>query len=176
MKQRSATIALLIFGAALLRIVPHPWNVSPVAAMALFAGSLYRRSWLAFLVPVAALLASDAVLGFYREMPIVYASFAAIVLIGRLVQRTQPLSIAGGAIAGSVLFFVVTNFEVWLFDGLYPHTASGLGTCYIAAIPFFRNTLLGDLAYAASFFGLFAAAEGLFPSLREPSSTMPLSA
>jgi hypothetical protein len=120
---------------------------------------------------LAALFLSDTVLGFYHGMIWVYGSFALIVCLGlQLQSRRRLLTIAGAALAGSVLFFALTNFGVWASDGLYPRTIAGLGACYLAAIPFFQNTLAGDLVYTALLFGGFALVENKFPALREPTA------
>jgi hypothetical protein len=162
-------LALLsaIAAAAALRLVPHPPNFSPIGAMALFSGAYLGRRGMAFVAPLAALLLSDLVLGFYAGMNFVYASVALIVLIGWWVSsRRTVLGIAAGALAGSVSFFVITNFGMWLFSGFYPLTAAGLGACFVAAIPFFQNTVAGDLFYAGLLFGGFALAEHFAPRLR----------
>jgi hypothetical protein len=162
-------IALLsaIAAAAALRLVPHPPNLSPIDAMALFSGAYLGRRGIAFVAPLAALLLSDAVLGFYHGMATVYATVALIVVIGWwLSLRRTPLRIGGAAIMSSVLFFVITNFGMWLFSGFYPVTYAGLVACYTAAIPFFQNTIAGDLFYATLLFGGFALAERLMPRLR----------
>jgi hypothetical protein len=162
-------IALLsaIAAAAALRLVPHPPNFSPIDAMALFSGAYLGRRWVAFVAPLAALLLSDLVLGFYHGMATVYATVALIVVIGWWVSlRRTPLRIAVGAVAGSVTFFVITNFGMWLFSGFYPVTYAGLVACYTAAIPFFQNTIAGDLFYALLLFGGFNLAETMVPRLR----------
>jgi hypothetical protein len=101
-------------------------------------------------------------------MEVVYVSFALIVAIGLWLQKHRTvLPIVGAALVSSVLFFVVTNFGVWVFDSLYPKTLEGLIACFVAAIPFFRNTLLGDLLYTAVLFGGFALLEQKLPVLRE---------
>ena len=172
-KPRFTTLAGLIFLAAAARVIPHPPNFTPVAAMALFGGASFSDKRLAFGLPLAALLLSDAVLGFYPGMIWVYGSFALIACLGRQLQsRHRLLPIAGMALAGSVLFFALTNFGVWISDGLYPRTPGGLAACYVAAIPFFRNTLAGDLVYVAMLFGGFALAEKQFPTLREPAAAL----
>jgi hypothetical protein len=166
---RSRLLALLsaIVAAAALRLVPHPPNFSPIDAMALFSGAYVGRRALAFAAPLFALLLSDLVLGFYHGMATVYATVALIVVIGWwLSSRRTPLRIGAAAIASSVTFFVVTNFGMWLFSGFYPLTSAGLATCYVAAIPFFQNTVAGDLFYAVLLFGGFAIAEHLMPRLR----------
>ena len=165
---RLAAIFVAILVAAALRLVPHPPNFTPIGAMALFSGAyLGRKGVIAFAAPLGALLLSDLVLGFYRGMPTVYFSVALIVIIGWLgLQRTSPLRIGAAAIASSVLFFVVTNFGMWLSSGFYPRTLAGLEACYVAAIPFFQNTVAGDLFYATLLFGGWKVAETLAPRLR----------
>jgi hypothetical protein len=165
---RIAALVAAILVAALFRLVPHPPNFTPIAAMALFSGAYLPRRALAFAAPLAALLLSDLVLGFYPGIAFVYGSVALTVLIGWAISaRRSTLRIAGGAIAGSVLFYVLTNFGTWLTTGMYPRTLEGLAACYLAAIPFFQNTLAGDLLFSALLFGGFAVAERAVPRLRE---------
>ncbi|HEX6073138.1 MAG TPA: DUF6580 family putative transport protein [Sphingomicrobium sp.] len=175
MTNHARLIALLsaIAAAAVLRLVPHPPNFSPIGAMALFSGAYLGRRWIAFAAPLAALLLSDLVLGFYAGMWVQYLSVALVVLIGWVaLKRVSPLRVGAAAIASSALFFLLTNFGTWALSGLYPLTASGLAACYAAAIPFFQNTLAGDLFFAGLLFGGFALVERLAPVLRadgEPS-------
>jgi hypothetical protein len=158
----------MILATAASRLIPHPPNVASITAVALFGGAYLSDKRLAFLVPLAALFLSDLILGFYSHMEIVYGSFASVVCIGFWLQKkSSALRIAGAALASSILFFVVTNFGVWAFGSMYPKTTAGLLTCYVAAIPFFQNTLLGDALYTAALFGGFALAEKRFPILRE---------
>jgi hypothetical protein len=165
---RIVAIVIAIVIAAALRLVPHPSNFSPIDAMALFSGAYLGRRGLAFAAPFGALLLSDAILGFYPGMEFVYASVAAIVLIGWAVtSRKSALRIGLGAVAGSLLFFVLTNFGVWLGSGMYAHTFAGLRSCYVAAIPFFQNSIAGDLLYSALLFGGFALLQRLLPAVRE---------
>lgn len=169
MRPRLAVLITVIFSAAFFRLMPHPPNLTPIAAMALFGGAYFADKRLAFLVPLTALLVSDLALGFYSQMPIVYATFALIVCIGLwLRQRRTLLPIAGATLASSVLFYGTTNFAVWVFGSLYPQTLAGLVACYMAAIPFFHNTLLGDAVFTAVLFGGFSLAERYLPLLREP--------
>jgi Family of unknown function (DUF6580) len=103
-------------------------------------------------------------------MEVVYLSFALIVCIGLWLQNKRSVfQIAGAALASSVLFFLLTNFGVWAFESLYPKTLEGLISCYVAAIPFFQNTLQGDLFFTAVLFGGFALLERSFPKIRDPS-------
>ncbi len=168
---RFLTIAGMILAAALSRILPHPWNFSPVGAMAIFAGAHFSKNWQAFLVPVAALLLSDLFLGFYDGMVLVYLSFCLNVVIGMAIrQRRRTGPIAAAALIGSFQFFLISNFGTWFAGQLYPLTMAGLQQCYIAALPFFRWTLIGDAFFTAVLFGSFALAESKFSVLKENPS------
>jgi hypothetical protein len=158
--QRALTLCLIIAAAAASRLLPHPENVTPVAALALFAGAHFERRSLALLVPLAAMLLSDMVLGFHATQWAVYLGVALMCCIGFLLRtRRGAAPVALACLAGSVVFFVVSNVGVWLTGGLYAPTLEGLVACFVAAIPFFTNTLLGDAFYAALLFGGFALAE-----------------
>jgi uncharacterized protein DUF6580 len=164
---RILAILSAILVAAVLRLVPHPPNFTPIGAMALFSGAYLGRKPLAFAAPLGALLLSDLVLGFYHGQATVYFSVALIVMLGMIaLSRVSPLRVGAAAIASSILFFVITNFGMWLFSGIYPRTLAGLEACYVAAIPFFQNTVAGDLFYATLLFGGFKLAETLVPRLR----------
>jgi hypothetical protein len=148
---------LLIVFAALSRFVPHPDNFTPIAAMALFGGVYFGRRY-ALIIPLAAMVVSDYFIGFHNTIPYVYGSFILAGLIGIWLQKHKSVGwIVGGTLTSSVLFFVVTNFGVWVTGG-YPQSFGGLVECYVAAIPFFRNTVLGDLVYVAVLFGLYESA------------------
>jgi hypothetical protein len=167
-RPRFVVLALMILAAAASRLIPHPPNVASITAVALFGGAYLTNKRLALIVPLAALFFSDLILGFYSHMEIVYGSFVLVVFVGFWLQKNRSaLRIAGAALASSVLFFVVTNLGVWAFESLYPKTTAGLLACYVAAIPFFKNTLVGDALYTAVLFGGFALAEKLFPILRD---------
>ena len=168
-RTRILAILLAIVVAAMLRLVPHPPNFTPIGAMALFSGAYLGRKWLALAAPLGALLLSDAILGFYDGMLVQYAATALAVAIGWLaIGRSRTvLRIGGGALASAVLFFAMTNFGVWATSGMYPPTWAGLQACYVAALPFFQNSLAGDLFFAAVLFGGFALAERSLPALRE---------
>ena len=175
---RIIVILSAIAAAAALRLVPHPPNFTPIGAMALFSGAyLGRRGVIAFAAPLGALLLSDAILGFYSGMAVNYLAVALIVLLGgAALHNISPLRLLGTALAASLLFFTVSNLGVWASSGMYPLTASGLAACYLAAIPFFQNTLAGDLFYSGLLFGGFALLERALPRLRAAPSvaTLPL--
>lgn len=151
---------LLIAGTVAARLADHLPNVAPVAAVSLWSGSLFPLS-LAVIVPLLAMTISDAVLG-PASWPIaasVYGSFALTAVIGRLLlrRRTAGRTVAASLLASS-LFYLITNAAVWRFGSLYPSSLDGLLLSYYFALPFFRLTLLGDLAYSSAFF--LAAAWG----------------
>jgi hypothetical protein len=174
MNSRILLLLTAVVMAAALRLVPHPPNFTPIDAMALFSGAMFGRRLIAFVAPLAALLLSDIVLGFYHGQATVYFSVALIVMIGMgALSRISLLRVAGAALASSILFFVITNFGMWLFSGFYPRSLAGLEACYIAAIPFFQNTVAGDLFYAAVLFGGFALLERAVPALRRNGSPQP---
>lgn len=157
MNTRNTTIIALILGGALLRLVPHAPNFSPIAAIALFGGAYLTNNYLKFVVPIAALLISDLFLGFYGwGMLATYGSFAAIIGLGMLIRNNKSaVRVAGSSILGSVLFYLVTNFAFLYPVTLYSHDLTGIVASYTAAIPFFQNALFGDLFYNTIWFGGF---------------------
>lgn len=159
-------LAMMVFAAA-LRLAPHPWNFTPVGAIALFSGAMVRDRRLAFLFPVLVMCATDLIIGFNTLSPLIYASFLLSALIGRLFIRKRNLPRIGGAtFLGALQFFLITNFGVWAFLNSYPGTGAGLAACYLAAVPLFWNTLAGDAVYVTLLFGGFLLAERLTPRLR----------
>lgn len=161
-------LSIMVLAAAFVRLLPHPPNFAPITAMALFGGAYFANKKSAFIVTAVALFVSDLFLGFHYLVPAVYVSFMLVVLIGTAIKENRKLlSIAGASIASSVLFFVLTNFAEWAFGVMYPKTAVGLAACFTAAIPFFGNTLVGDLFFISLFVALFEAAKYKFPVLKE---------
>lgn len=142
----------IILAAVFLRLVPHPPNFAPIGALALFSGA-YLSSRKALIIPLSAMLFSDYFIGFHSTMIFVYGSFILITLIGKYLKTNQKIKILTSAsLLSSILFFIITNFGSWLTMPIYPKTTSGLINAYYMGIPFFRNTLLGDLVYTLSFF------------------------
>ena len=161
-------LTAMIFAAAFVRLIPHPPNFAPVAAMALFGGAYFSKKWAAFLVPIAAMFFTDLILGFHETMWAVYLSFALIVVIGMLMLKEKKIgNIFFASVISSVSFFIITNFGAWLSSGIYPKTTTGLVTCYTAAIPFFHQTLLSDLFFVGVLFGLYHLVKIKFPDLAE---------
>ena len=153
-------LAIVAFATLLgvtLQLIPNrPMNFTPIAAMAFFGGAMFTNKKLAIIVPLIALFISDMFFGFHSTMWAVYGSFILIGLIGMKIGGNPSTgSIIKGSMVGSILFFLITNFAVWT-TGFYPMTSAGLVECYTMAIPFFRNTLVGDLFFNGVFFGAFA--------------------
>lgn len=176
MKLRFASLLVITLAGASLRLLPHPPNFTPLAAIALFGGALFPTRASAFIVPLGTMLLSDVVLaittygwGGLGVMPFVYTSFALTVCLGRCIRRPRPLSVAGASLGSAVLFYLITNLGVWLSGQMYPATLQGLADCYAAAVPFFRNTVAGDVFYASLLFGGFELMQRRFPVLRAPS-------
>ncbi len=171
---RILLVLCLILFAAAVRILPHPWNFTPIGAIALFSGAKLNSKWAAFLFPLFALFLGDLFVGLYKLMLVVYLSFCLSVLIGRYFCRRQsvlPLSVA--TLVGAIQFFLVTNFAVWFFGYTsYARSFSGLLTCYVAGIPLLGNTLAGDAFYAIILFGGFALTQRLTPALRTSASPL----
>lgn len=166
-KERLLALIAIILAAAACRLLPHPANVTPIAAIALFAGAHFQRTSLAFAIPLLAMLASDAVIGFYSGMWVVYLAFAVIVAIGMLLRgHITPLPVAAATLASSGSFFLITNFAPIHHSGLYPHTLEGVLQSYTMALPFFTNTLLGDAFFVALLFGGFVLLERKYRPLQ----------
>jgi hypothetical protein len=171
-------LAGMIVVAALTRLLPHWPNFSPVEAIALFGGAYFASRQWSMVVPLLALLVSDLALGVLHGASYaaylgghtfwsVYACIGLSVVLGfGLRGKASGTRVIGYSLAGSVLFFVVTNFAVWLWDPIYPKTGAGLAACYVAGIPFFRWTVLGTLFYSALLFGGFALLRNRMPALR----------
>jgi hypothetical protein len=158
---RFALSLLLVLLGVVFRVAPHPWNFAPVGAIALFAGATFDDRRSAFLVPLVTMFIGDLFIGLHSLMPVIYATYALIVIVGMLLRthRNSLLAIGGASIGSSTIFFIVTNFAVWLSGMTYAKTFDGIAACYVAAIPFFDRTLASDLLFSAIFFGAFALAE-----------------
>jgi hypothetical protein len=143
------------------RLLPHAPNFTPIAASAVFAGIIFRSRSLALAVPLIGMLLGDLVLGPYdwRVLAVVYASLALPALVAGWGRRFRlPIVLAPIVLSSSLLFFVTTNFAVWAFSGMYASDLGGLVHCYLAALPFLQNTLVGDIVWSASLFGAWWAA------------------
>tara|TARA_B100000700_G_scaffold308295_1_gene385793 strand:+ start:714 stop:1265 length:552 start_codon:yes stop_codon:yes gene_type:complete len=136
---------------ALGRLIPHPPNLTPILAAAIFAPYIINDRWTAIAIPLMAMFIADLVIGFHPYMLWVYGAIGLSTLISKWSMQFNKKYIQLGAmtIVSSVLFFVITNFAVWTMWDYYPKTLDGLIMCYTMAIPFFQNTLLGTIIYTA---------------------------
>lgn len=158
-KTKIIIAACLVLMGILGRLLPHAWNFAPIVAIGLFSGSYLGRNF-AFIVPVLAMFLSDMFLGFYSWQVnlTVYFAMALSGAIGLVIKsRKNPVSISVASIAGSTIFFLMTNAAVWYFGTMYSPSIDGLIASYNAGLPFFRNALLGDFFYTSAFFGIFEA-------------------
>lgn len=182
---RIAIVAALVLVAIMSRILPnHTWNMTATGAAALFAGAAFGLGWAAFLVPLASLWVSDLLLsnyvypsgsGFtwaYPGIGYTYAAYMVAVVLGAiLLRKSNALRVAGVSIGASLVFFLISNFGVWITADQYPipmytKTLDGLMACYTMGLPFLRNTLIGDLLFAEVFFMAYAWAQGRVPALK----------
>jgi hypothetical protein len=154
LKNNKKTVFGIIFilFISLTRLLPHPPNVTPLTGIALFSGSTIG-GMMAFGPPLLIMLISDAFLGFHATIPFVYGSFIIITLFGFILQYRNKLHhYIIASLCSSTLFFLITNFGVWLTSPMYQKTINGLILCYTMGIPFFRNTILGDMFYTIGIF------------------------
>ncbi len=180
--KRTGILSLMILLAALSRLLPHPPNFTPIGALALFGAAYFHRKELAFAVPLVAMWVSDLILNnaiYAKAYPELYNGFVFIgslwVYLGILViallglwmlKKVNVPNLLGASLMASVLFFLVTNFGCFLVDPMYPKHFAGLMSAYAMGIPFFWNTLLGDLFFTAVLFGGFELVKRRFPVLQ----------
>jgi len=174
---RPLLLVLIVALAALSRLLPHPYNFTPVTAVALFGGAYFSRAYLAFLVPLLAMWISDLLLNnvvyaaYFEQFSwfgswSVYLAFGFIVGMGILfLKQVKPGRLILTTLAASTLFFLVTNFASWLGMAVYSKDVSGLLQAYIAGLPFFRTAILGDLVYSLLLFGSFEWVKRQYPKL-----------
>ena len=164
---RNIFILALIAVAILLRIAGIlPENVNPIAAIALFGGALFSNRWQGLIIPLVILFLSDLIIGLHHLMVPVYIAFVIIGLIGFAIRSNPSIGRALiGAGIGSIIFFIITNGAVWMGSTFYSQDIGGLIDCYILGLPFFRNTLIGDLIFTCILFGSYHAAAYRFPRL-----------
>ena len=171
MKKKETILALsLIVIAITFRLIPHIPNFVPITAIAIFSGRYFNRLW-AYLLPIGAMLATDYFLGFSDVTFYVYLSLILAALVGFYLQsHFSWKNLAFGTLLSSIIFFIVTNFGVWE-AGWYGHTLPGLILCYEMAIPFFRNSLLGDIFYTGLIFGIYEIIKARLLSRNKPIVT-----
>ena len=142
MNKREIVIIGFVILAVLVRLIPHPPNFTPIIALSLFGSTTFKNKWLGISLPILAMGISDLYLGFYSISIWVYSSFFLISILGTYWKKIKITNV----LTASVIFFIITNFGVWL--GGYPKTIEGFLLCYTMAIPFFINSILGDLFFS----------------------------
>lgn len=177
---RIGVLTLLVLLAALSRLIPHPANFAPIGAMALFGAAYFSQRYLSFLIPIISMWVSDLVINnvvysqffdhfvwFYQGCYWTYGAFILIGLMGfAVLKKVRVQNLLAASIFASIIFFLVSNFGVWSSTAMYPKDFDGLMICYTAGLPFFRNTLMGDLVYTGVLFGVFEFAQYKISSLR----------
>lgn len=175
MKRNIFIVTLLIIIAALSRFIPHGYNFTPIAGMALLGGAYFGRKVLAFVVPISVLFITDVILNntLYRAffsgedgfvlfsdfMIYTYAGTAAIVLIGMgLLKKVTGPRILGGALLSTIVFFLITNFGFWIGSPMYPQNGAGLLAAYVAGLPFMSGHLLANVVFSFLLFGSYELA------------------
>ena len=150
-------VVLVVFG-VVMRLLPHPANLAPVGAIALFGGAILPRK-LGWWLPLAVMILSDVMLGFYNGILFTWLGFLLVALFGMTLRgQNNWFRVPAGAIGSAIIFFIVSNFGVWLQGHMYPLSWAGLVHCYELALPFFRNTFYGDFLYSWVLFGVYALA------------------
>ena len=137
----------LIFILALSRLIPHPWNFTPVLAVGVFSGFYFKQIYLGFFVVIFSMFIGDLIIGFHSTMFFTYISLVVAVLIGVYVKHFKFTEILWSGLASSFCFFIITNFGSWLTLEMYEKNFAGLLQSYILAIPFFHNTLISTFLY-----------------------------
>lgn len=149
-------IGLVVVG-VVMRLLPHPGNFTPVTAIALFSGVVLAPQ-IALFLPLIIMIASDLLIGPHALYPLTWGSFFLVSLLGLSIRgNAKGGRIFLGTLGGSIIFFIITNLGVFIFQNMYEKSWQGLAVCYTMALPFFRNTLLSDLLFSALLFGVFAA-------------------
>lgn len=165
--ERFVFLTGMVIVAVLFRFLTQGWlpNVAPIGALALFSGAHFRDKKIAFLLPLTALFVSDLFIGFHSTVVFVYGAFGLSVVLGFLLRKSNSFfKTVFVALFSSIMFYLITNFGVWVMYDFYPKNMNGLLASYAAGIPFFRNTILGDLFYTGLFFGIFELAKRYRPT------------
>lgn len=165
-------IAMVLIGLAVAaRLLPHPANFAPVAAVAIFGGAVLPRRY-AITAPLLAMIVSDLIIGLHSLIAVTWGSYALIAFLSNATLAKPSIKkVVGVTIGGSMFFFVVTNFAVWLTSGMYEHTLKGLQQCFVMALPFFRNTATSDLIYTGALFGAYYLSVKFAQQIQKPATT-----
>lgn len=159
-------IISVIFLVSLTRIFPHPPNFTPILALAIFGGAYLPNRITAISLPIISMFISDLIIGFHSQIFTVYAAIILLSILGHLMKTKNFKNFAITGFTGSLIFFIITNFSVWLGGSLYPLTIDGIIQCYIMAIPFFHNTLISTMLFLTILFFGYTFAEKKISNLK----------
>ena len=159
-------IISIIFLVSLTRIFPHPPNFTPILALAIFGGAYLPNRITAISLPIISMFISDLIIGFHSQIFTVYAAIILLSILGHLMKTKNFKNFAITGFTGSLIFFIITNFSVWLGGSLYPLTIDGIIQCYIMAIPFFHNTLISTILFLTILFFGYTFAEKKISNLK----------
>ena len=137
----------LILVLSFSRLIPHPWNFTPVLAMGIFSGYYFKQFYLGLFIVIVSMFLGDLYLGFHSTMFFTYISLAVAVIFGLYIKQFKLTEILFSGLVSSVCFFIITNFGAWLTLGMYEKNFAGLLQSYVLAIPFFHNTLISTFLY-----------------------------
>lgn len=155
MKKNNLIFIGLILLAGMIRMIPHPWNFTPLLAVCIFSGTKIKHNGLAIFLPLVAIFIGDLFLGIYSSMVWVYSGYILVILLSRILGNSKSInSKIISVVSGSLIFFIISNFGVWISGTMYSKNFQGLLECYIAGIPFYKNTLIGTIIYSSIFFGI----------------------
>ena len=178
---QTGVLSIIILLAAFTRIMPHPPNFSPMAAIGLFGAAHFAKKWQAFFIPLIGIWVSDLVInnyvysssssnfvwfysGFYWQyISYILIIFAGLFIFNRGISLTKMF---GGMISSSGIFFLVSNFGVWAGGTMYPKNFGGLITCYAAGVPFIHNTIISDILFTTVLFGTYYLLQVEYSSLK----------
>ena len=178
---QTGVLSIIILLAAVTRIMPHPPNFSPMAAIGLFGAAHFAKKWQAFFIPLIGIWISDLVInnyvysssssnfvwfysGFYWQyISYILIIFAGLFIFNRGISLTKMF---GGMISSSGIFFLVSNFGVWAGGTMYPKNFGGLITCYAAGVPFIHNTIISDVLFTTVLFGTYYLLQVEYSSLK----------
>ena len=159
-------IISIIFLVSLTRIFPHPPNFTPILALAIFGGAYLPNRITAISLPIISMFISDLIIVFHSQIFTVYATIILLSILGHLMKTKNFKNFAITGFTGSLIFFIITNFSVWLGGSLYPLTIDGIIQCYIMAIPFFHNTLISTMLFLTILFFGYTFAEKKISNLK----------
>ena len=178
---QTGVLSIIILLAAFTRIIPHPPNFSPMAAIGLFGAAHFAKKWQAFFIPLIGIWVSDLVINnyvysssssnfvwFYSGFYWQYISYILIIFTGLFIfnRGISLTKTAGGMISSSGIFFLVSNFGVWAGGTMYPKNFGGLITCYAAGVPFIHNTIISDFLFTTVLFGTYYLLQVEYSSLK----------